>query len=218
MLSLSKIQSWIFDLDNTLYPSSSNLFAQVDVRMRDFIANYLNVDGDEARKVQKQYFHECGTTLRGLMTHHNMDPEAYLNYVHDIDVSPVLPSPELSDVLSALPGKKYIFTNASVGHAERVMERLGVSTHFEGIFDIVDADYRPKPAPEIYDDFVQKYNIDPSQAIMIEDMARNLKPAADLGMSCLWVETDSDWARTGSDEPYVHHKTDDLVSWLKDVL
>lgn len=215
MTALNNIQSWVFDLDNTLYPASSNLFAQVDVRMRDFISNLLDLNGDEARKLQKQYFRDHGTTLRGLMTHHNLDPKPYLDYVHDIDISPIDPAPALADVLAALPGQKYIFTNASAGHAERVMNRLGIEAYFEGIFDICDADYHPKPEPQIYDQFIAKFDIDPQTAIMVEDMARNLKPAADLGMKCLWVETDTDWARLGSDEDYVHHKTDDLVGFLK---
>ncbi|WP_417797665.1 pyrimidine 5'-nucleotidase [Terasakiella pusilla] len=214
----NSIQSWVFDLDNTLYPSSSNLFAQVDVRMRSFISDFLKLDEDQARKVQKQYFHDHGTTLRGLMTNHNIDPAPYLDYVHDIDVTPVPPSPELADVLAALPGQKYIFTNASTKHAERVMDRLGIANQFSGIFDIQDAAYRPKPEPEIYDTFISKFNVDPTTAIMVEDMARNLKPAADLGMSCLWVDTPSDWARLGSDEEYVHYRTDNLVNWLKATL
>ncbi|MDV7339726.1 pyrimidine 5'-nucleotidase [Terasakiella sp. A23] len=218
MIPDKDIQSWVFDLDNTLYPASCNLFAQVDIRMRDFISNLLGLGSEDARVLQKQYFRDHGTTLRGLMTNNDIDPKPYLDYVHDIDVSPVQPAPDLSDTLAALPGKKYIFTNASTGHAERVMDRLGIAQHFDGIFDIVDADYQPKPEPSIYDTFISRFNIDPTKAIMVEDMARNLKPAADLGMLSLWVETESDWAREGANEAYVHHKTDNLLDWLKGAL
>ena len=218
MVKFNQVQSWVFDLDNTLYPASTNLFAQVDVRMRDFIAQYLGLNPEEARRVQKTYFHECGTTLRGLMTRNDMDPGPYLDYVHDIDLSPVSASPELAEALDALPGRKFIFTNASTAHAERVMDRLGVTHLFDGIFDIVDAAYTPKPEPSIYDDFIARFDIDPAKALMVEDMARNLKPAHDLGMQCVWVKTDSDWAKEGSQETYVHHETDDLVGWLKNIL
>ncbi len=217
MVKLKKIQSWVFDLDNTLYPASTNLFAQVDVRMRDFISQYLGLDAEAARRLQKSYFHECGTTLRGLMTKHDMDPGPYLDYVHDIDISPVAASPMLDEALSALDGKKYIFTNASTAHAERVMERLGVANRFDGIFDIKDADYMPKPAPSIYDDFIKKFGVDPQSAVMVEDMARNLKPAFDLGMQCVWVKTDSDWGKPDGDAEYIHHETDDLVAWLQGI-
>ncbi len=215
MLHPEEIKSWVFDLDNTLYPASTNLFAQVDVRMRDFIARYLQLDHDAAYKVQKQYFHECGTSLRGLMTHHDMDPAPYLAYVHDIDISGVAPAPELSVALDNLPGKKYIFTNASRHHAERIMDRLGVSACFDGIFDIVDANYMPKPDPGIYDLFVEKFRIDPTRSVMVEDIARNLGPAAALGMQCVWVQTDTHFGRDGGDADYVHHQTADLLSWLQ---
>lgn len=218
MINLDKIQSWIFDLDNTLYPASCDLFSQVDVRMRDFISQYLGLDAKEAYALQKTYFRECGTTLRGLMTRHDMDPGPYLDYVHDIDLSPIVASPELAVALKNLPGNRYIFTNASTAHAERVMDRLGISHLFDGIFDIVEADYSPKPDPVIYDSFIRKYGIDPARAVMVEDMARNLKPAHDLGMSCVWIRGDTDWAREGSQDGYIHHETDDLVTWLKEAV
>ncbi|WP_069189302.1 pyrimidine 5'-nucleotidase [Candidatus Terasakiella magnetica] len=214
MIKKNDIQTWVFDLDNTLYPASTNLFAQVDVRMREFIAQYLSVDLDEAYKLQKSYFRECGTTLRGLMTKHDMDPEPYLEYVHDIDLSGVLATPGLAKALEGLGGQKYIFTNASTAHAERVMDCLGVSACFDGIFDIVDANYTPKPDASIYDTFIEKYAIDPSKAVMVEDMARNLEPAANLGMKCVWIENEADWGKEGADEAYVHYKTDDLQGWL----
>jgi len=215
MIMNDKISAWVFDLDNTLYPASANVFAQVDVKMREYVAQFLKIDQDEAHRIQKSYFREYGTTMRGMMTHHNMDPAPFLDYVHNIDVDMVPPSPALSDVLGELSGKKYIFTNASTGHAERILARLGIAQHFDGIFDIVDAGYQPKPNPEIYDLFVEKFQIDPQTSIMVEDIARNLEPAAALGMQCLWIKTDTKWGKDGAGEPYVHYETDDLVTWLQ---
>jgi len=215
MIKDKKINTWVFDLDNTLYPASDNVFAQVEVKMREFVADFLNVDQDEAYRIQKKYFHEYGTTLRGMMTCHDMDPAPFLNYVHDIDVNKVVPSPKLEEALTQLSGQKYIFTNASTAHAERILSRLGVRAHFDGIFDIVDAGYLPKPNPGIYDLFLEKFGVDPQRSIMVEDMACNLEPAADLGMHCLWVKTDTKWGKDGAGQPYVHFETDDLVAWLQ---
>jgi putative hydrolase of the HAD superfamily len=215
MITKDKITAWVFDLDNTLYPASANVFAQVDVKMREYVARFLNVDQDEAHRIQKAYFQEYGTTMRGMMTHHDMEPGPFLDYVHDIDVDMVPPAPDLSEVLSTLPGQKYIFTNASTGHAQRILTRLGIAQHFTGIFDIVDAGYKPKPNAEIYDLFVNKFQVDPATSIMVEDIARNLEPAAALGMQCLWIKTDTKWGKDGAGAPYVHYETDDLVSWLQ---
>jgi len=215
MIKNKAIDAWVFDLDNTLYPASANVFAQVDVRMRDYVAKFLNMDAEDAYKLQKQYFREFGTTMRGMMTNHDMEPKPFLDYVHDIDVKEVPPSPALSDALAQLEGKKFIFTNASEAHAVRIMDRLGISDHFEGIFDIIDAGYQPKPNPGIYDLFVNKFGIDPSKSVMVEDIAHNLEPAANLGMQCLWVKTDTKWGKEGAGEPYVHYETEDLIAWLQ---
>ncbi|MBL6958164.1 MAG: pyrimidine 5'-nucleotidase [Rhodospirillales bacterium] len=211
---LFEAEAWIFDLDNTLYPASCNLFAQIDVRMRDFIADYLDLDPDEAYRVQKQYFSEYGTTLRGLMHRHDMDPGPFLDHVHDIDLSPVLSNPELEQALATLPGRKLIFTNADSGHAHRVMEKLGVRHHFDEIFDIIGADYVPKPEPQIYHMLVDNYGLDPAKSVMVEDIARNLEPAAALGMTTIWVKTDTRWGTEGFDKAFVHHEVDDLAGWL----
>jgi len=215
--ALVEAETWVFDLDNTLYPASSNLFAQIDVRMRGFIADYLGVAEDEAHRVQKAYFHEYGTTLRGLMTRHGMEPHAFLEHVHDIDVSPVQPSPALEAALSRLPGRKVIFTNATTAHAGRVMDRLGVGHHFEAVFDIERAGYLPKPRAEIYEKLVRDFACDPANTVMVEDIARNLAPAAALGMTTVWVKTETRWGREGGEGGHVHFETDDLVAWLTDV-
>ena len=212
---MNHIDCWIFDLDNTLYPASCNLFDQVDRRIGAFIAELLQVDAVEARRLQKHYFREYGTTLRGLMNHHGIVPARFLDYVHAIDVSPVPPSPALDAALAALDGRKLIFTNGSVAHAERVMNRLGVAGHFTGVFDIVAADYQPKPNPATYAAMVARHGVDPRAAAMFEDLAHNLVPAAALGMTTILVRTTSEWAATGEPGDHVHHVTDDLVAWLE---
>src|SRR5262245_32278473 len=153
--ALLQAETWIFDLDNTLYPASCNLFAQVDNHIGEFIAQLLKIDADEAYRIQKQYFHDYGTSLRGLMLHHQVDPRLFLEFVHAIDVSPVQPSPVLERALGRLPGRKIVFTNGSAKHAENVMARLGISHRFDAIFDIVAADYFPKPEPFVYDILVR---------------------------------------------------------------
>jgi putative hydrolase of the HAD superfamily len=211
---LSDIADWIFDLDNTLYPARCNLFAQVDRRIGQYIEGNLGLDPVTARQLQKRYFREHGTTLAGLMAHHAVDPLAFLDFVHDIDVSPVLPSPALDDALGRLPGRKFIFTNGSTAHADRVTARLGVSHHFDGVFDIIAADYRPKPDPATYEDMIRRHRIDPAQAAMVEDLPRNLRPAAALGMTTVLVLTGEEWAEADAAGDHIHHVTDDLVGWL----
>ncbi len=212
---LRAAETWIFDLDNTLYPAASNLFAQVDVRIGAFIGNLLDLDPVAARTLQKQYFRDYGTSLRGLMERHGVDPEAYMAFVHDIDVTAVAPSPALDQALSRLEGRKIIFTNGSVAHAERVTDRLGVARHFEAVFDIAAADYVPKPEPAVYDQLVDRHDIEPRRAVMVEDIARNLVPAAALGMATVWVRSGSRWGADGADGDHVHHVIDDLAAWLE---
>ena len=212
------VEVWIFDLDNTLYPASCNLFAQVDARMSAFIQDLLSLEPEEARRVQKRYFVEHGTTLRGLMTHHRVDPEAFLAFVHDIDFSVVPAAPGLEAALTRLAGRKLVFTNATVPYTERVLARLGIAHHIEAIFDIVAAEYRPKPEPDSYHQLIAEHGIDPSRAVLVEDIARNLGPAAALGMTTVWVPNAADWSHDGADEGHVHHVAEDLAAWLEEVL
>jgi putative hydrolase of the HAD superfamily len=205
---------WIFDLDNTLYPAACDLFVQVDQRIQQFVMDLLQLDPDQARRVQKDYFHQYGTTLNGLIQHHDVEPDVYLDYVHDIDVTPVPPSPALDAALGRLPGRKLVYTNGSVPHADRVMERLGVSHHFDGIFDIVAADYVPKPDPGAYDEFVRRFGVAPEDAVMVEDIARNLAPAHALGITTVWLRSDHYWSGGNADDPHIDHVIDDLVDWL----
>ena len=208
------IRDWVFDLDNTLYPAACNLFLQVDVRIQQFVMELLDAPPDEARAIQKKYFHEFGTTLNGLMRNHGVEPEEFLDFVHDIDVTPVPPNPALDRILHRLPGRKLVYTNGSVAHAERVMDRLGVTGHFDGVFDIIAADYVPKPEPAAFDRFVETFEVDTPRAVMFEDIARNLAPAHARGMTTVWLRSDHHWSGGSEDEEHVHHAIDDLVDWL----
>jgi len=215
---LDHIDVWVFDLDNTLYPASCNLFDQVDRRMGEFIARTLGLDFDSARRLQKQYFYEHGTTLRGLMTVHGLEPDAFLEYVHDIDLSMLPPSEALDAALQMLDGRKLIFTNGTASHAWRVVEHLGVARHFEAVVDIAASDYLPKPDPRAYEALIRRFGIRPESAALIDDMATNLLPAHALGMTTVWVRHGYAWAHPPSCDDHVHHMIDDLVSWLTDLV
>lgn len=206
---------WVFDLDNTLYPRDCNLFAQIDVKMKNFIGAFLDVDAEESHRIQKQYFRSHGTTLRGLMDNHGLEPKEFLDYVHDIDVSPVAPDPALDNVLHRIEGRKVIFTNGSVDHAKNVLDRLGIGHHFDGIFDIIAANYVPKPERSTYKVFIRKHDIDPTRAVMLEDIARNLEPAHEMGMTTVWLRSDHDHSAAGAESDHVHYVIDDLVEWLQ---
>ena len=212
---LWEAENWIFDLDNTLYPASCRLFDQVDKNITQFIMQFLDLDWDEAYAIQKSYFRRYGTSMNGLMKIHGADPIEFLEFVHNIDLSHVARNPRMDEALTRLPGRKVIFTNGSVKHAERIIDALGVTHHFESIFDIVAADFRPKPNQDTYETCIQKYSINPNSAVMVEDMAQNLTPANKLGMTCVWVASDTEWARTGYQEGHVHHIINDLTTWLE---
>lgn len=205
----------VFDLDNTLYPSNRDIFSQVSDLIGKYVAQTLGLPANEAYVVQKDYFRRYGTTLRGLMSEHEIDPADYLAKVHDIDLSVIAPAPDLEVALRNIPARKVIFTNASRDHADRVMNRLGIADHFESIFDIVDANYIPKPMQEPYDAILARENIDPTKAIYFEDMAKNLLPAKDMGMTTVLIETQADWAQDGSDDPRIDFKTNDLTGFLQ---
>jgi putative hydrolase of the HAD superfamily len=209
------IGDWIFDLDNTIYPAKTNLFRRVSVRITEFVASHYNVPVNDARVIQKDLFHRYGTTMRGMMSEENIDPDVYLDYVHDIDVSDLNDDKELDCLISGLPGLKHIFTNGTVRHAENILSAYGVRHHFDQIFDIVGANYIPKPDQRAFDCFVNQTGIDPNGTVMIEDMAANLRPAAALGMRTVWLVSDIEWASRGSDETFVHHKADDLKGFLR---
>jgi putative hydrolase of the HAD superfamily len=216
-----RTQVWIFDLDNTLYPADCNLFAQVDQRMGEFIARYLGVPFAYARHLQKTYYRQFGTTLNGLMRVHKMDPAAFLDYVHDLDLSVMAEHPELAAAIERLPGRKLILTNGSRAHAERVAGKLGVLHLFEGIFDIVASDYVPKPQPACYDVFLKAHGVDADAAAMFEDMPHNLEAAHALGMTTVLVHSNyldhpaQLQMRKWTELPeHIHHATDNLTEFL----
>ena len=157
----NKISDWIFDLDNTIYPAKINLFRRVSVRITEFVSNHYSVPTAEAKVIQKDLFHRYGTTMRGMMTEENIQPETYLSFVHDIDVSDLAYDKELDTMLNVLPGKKHIFTNGTVSHAENILLAYGISHHFDNIFDIVASDYIPKPEQHAFDCFIKKTGIKP---------------------------------------------------------
>ncbi len=213
---LSTRDTWVFDLDNTLYHHRIDLFAQIDEKMGSFIANLLSTDRTEARRVQKGYLMKYGTSLAGLMKHHGVDPHEFLEDVHDIDFSPVEEDRRLIEALDRLDGRKVIFTNADCNYTNQVISRLGVKDHFDGIFDIIAAGLIPKPQPPTYDLFINEMDIDPTRAVFFEDMARNLEPAHAMGMATVWVNTSSPWGNPHEDATYIDGEIDDLSKWLHD--
>jgi len=215
------IQTWVFDLDNTLYPHHLNLWEQVDIRIRSFVADFLGVPEDEAFRIQKDYYRRYGTTLRGLMIEHGMRSDDFLEHVHLIDHSPLEPNPALGAAIARLPGRKLILTNGSRSHAEKVLARLEIDHHFEDVFDIAAADLVPKPAEATYNRFLSHHRVDPSKAAMFEDLARNLTVPHRLGMTTVLVVPDGarevvreEWEVAGQDAPHVDHVTDDLAGFL----
>ena len=209
------VETWIFDLDNTLYPASTGVFHQIVRRIGRCIEELLDVSAEEARRLQKSYLRAHGSTLRGLMIHHDLNPNEFLNYVHAIDVTPLAANPPLARALDALPGRRVIFTNASTRHATRVTDQLGITAAFDGVFDIHAADYRPKPDPDTYGRMVAALEVEPTRAVFFEDIARNLAPAAALGMTTVWISGDNPYGREGAEGDHVHHVADDLVAWLE---
>ena len=219
--TLHETETWVFDLDNTLYPASCGLMAAVSTRMTGFVAEVLKLAHDEALVEQKRMFREHGTTLRGLMNDHGVDPHDFMDYVHAVDYSMVGANPRLKATLERLPGRKVVYTNASADHAVKVLAELGVADLFDGIFDVIAAGFVPKPNPQPYAIMAERHGIDPHRAVMLEDMSANLAPAAAMGMTTVWVRHDTDnapdWAAPEAGCDYVHHETDDVLTWLESV-
>ena len=220
----SGVRDWVFDLDNTLYPRHTNLFAQIDKRMTAYVAEFLSLPHDEARRVQKDFYRRYGTTLRGLMQEHAVDPDAFLEFVHDIDYSWIAPDPALGEEIKALPGRKFIFTNGDRKHAERTARQLGILEHFDDIFDLVAAGLVPKPASETYDKFLGLHRIDTDHAAMFEDLARNLVVPKELGMRTVLIvpnnleDTFGDvWEHEGHEGAHIDFVTDDLAAFLRSI-
>jgi putative hydrolase of the HAD superfamily len=217
MKDLKKIKYWLFDLDNTLYSGDTKVFDQVDKKMSKFISEKLNVGIEEAKKIQKNYFHEYNTTLNGMIKNHKIDADEFLEFVHDVNLDFLKPNKLLEQEIANLLGKKYIFTNGSKAHAANVTKRIGIDKLFDGVFDIVESDFIPKPSEEPYKKIIEKYKIEPQYSIFIEDIARNLKPAHELGMKTVWIKNDEPWAAKFSDSDFIDYKTDDLAKFLKEI-
>jgi len=220
----ARVETWVFDLDNTLYPHHLNLWHQVDARIRDFIAAYLEVAHEDAFRIQKDFYKRYGTTMRGLMAEHGLEPDAFLDYVHQIDHSPLQPNPALGAALERLRGRKLILTNGTRRHANAVMRRLEIHAHFEDVFDIVAAELEPKPFARTYDRFLARHGVDPRRAAMFEDLARNLEVPHALGMITVLVVPEKTrevfregWELEGREAAHVDHVTDDLVGFLEAV-
>ena len=217
----SHVEAWVFDLDNTLYPSDCNLFAEIDTRMGDFIAARFGVSLEEAQRMHKSYYYKYGTTLAGLMRLHDVCPNAFLDYVHDIDLSVIAPAPELGQALDALPGRKFVFTNGSRRHAERVAEKLGVLHLMEDICDIAACEFVAKPSPDAFKRMTDRHGVAPAEAAMFEDMPHNLEAAHALGMTTVLVHSNyfdhpaqlqmRKWTKLPE---HIHHATDNLTAFL----
>jgi len=223
--SFSSVTEWVFDLDNTLYPRHCDLFAQIDWKMTDYVADLLDMPKEEARTHQKRMYKQYGTTLRGLMVEHAIDPDDFLHKVHDIDYSPVDPNPRLGELIAALPGRKHIFTNGDVPHAKRTTDRLGITDQFDKVFDIVASDLVPKPAEAPYQKFLAEHGVDPKSAAMFEDMPRNLDVPSKFGMRTVLIvpaqgseHSAEDWEHAVSDDAAIEFATDHLDDFLADVL
>jgi putative hydrolase of the HAD superfamily len=214
---LGHVTDWIFDLDNCLYPASTGLFELIDQRMGAYIERLLGVDPSEAKRVQKAHFHEHGTTLAGLMREHQVDPHHFLEDVHAIPLDRLAADDRLAVGLGRLPGRKLIFTNADAPYARRVLEALGVATHFAELHDIHSAELRPKPDQHGYELMLERFGIDPSKTAMIEDMAQNLKPAKQLGMTTIWVDNGSERGNHGHHPDHVDLTITDVGEWLEDM-
>ena len=213
---LRHVESWIFDLDNSLYPASANLFSLIDARMSQFIQQLLGCGHERARTVQKGYFRDHGTTLAGLMREHGVDPHEFLDFVHDIDLARLIADPRVVAALDRLPGRKFVFTNGDELYARRVLDRLGLANAFDGLHDIHAMGYVPKPDPRSYQAMCERHAIEPARALFVEDMARNLRPAKALGMTTVWVDNGSEQAGQCAEDDFIDYRTADIGEWLSE--
>jgi putative hydrolase of the HAD superfamily len=212
------VRDWIFDLDNCLYPASTGLFALIDERMGAYIQRLLDCDRDEAKRVQKAHFHEHGTTLAGLMKNHEIDPSDFLDDVHAIPLDRVECDERLGAALARLPGRRFVFTNGDAPYARRVLEAIGVGAHFDELHDIHASELRPKPDPHGYALLCERFGIDPARALLVDDMAVNLKPAKALGMTTVWVDNGSERGSHAADDSFIDHRIGDVAKWLESIL
>ena len=209
---LRHIDVWLFDLDNTLYPVESSFMGLIEKKMTAYVAREIGLSHDDAFALQKRYLREHGTTLAGLMANHGIDPEAYLDEVHDVSLDSLTPDPPLRDALARLPGRRLVFTNGDAPHATRVLDKLNLADRFEAVFHIASADYLPKPNPKTFDKIIADHALDPRSTAFFEDSEKNLAPAAALGMTTVLVGPHA----AASAAPFVHHRTDKLAPFLNE--
>ena len=220
--AFAHVDTWVFDLDNTLYAADSDLWPKIDQRITLYVMQLFGADGMSARALQKYYYQRYGTTLRGIMEENGVDPAHFLDFAHDIDRSALAADPALSEAIGALPGRKLILTNGSRGHAEATATKLGILHHFEDIFDIVAGDYLPKPEALTYRRFFERHAIEPKRSAMFEDLERNLEPAHAAGMRTVLVtprhgqaDHRDGWEKAGPAQPYIDFVTDELATFLR---
>lgn len=217
----ARVDHWVFDLDNTLYSHESRVWPQVNERITLFLQNLFGLDGLSSYALRQYYYHRYGTTLNGLMEEHQVDPDDFLAFAHDIDLSLLEPDPALGAAIAALPGRKLILTNGSVAHARNVAGKLGIIEHFEDVFDIVHAGFLPKPARETYERFLAKHAVDPGRAAMFEDIEKNLIVPSALGMKTVLIVPRTpdpfreSWEQAAIQAGHVHYVTDDLTGFLR---
>lgn len=208
---LTHVETWLFDLDNTLYPAESGVMREVERRMTGFVERVTGLSRDEAYALQKRYLAEHGLTLKGLMLNHGVDPDEFHALFHDLSLEGLAHDPELLAALARLPGRRLIFTNASHVHAERVLARLGLAELFDEVFHIASFDFTPKPQPEAFRRITAEHGIDPGAAAFFEDSERNLAPAAEIGITTVLVGPHAQSCAA----PFVHHRTPALTPFLR---
>ena len=214
-LNLNKINSWIFDLDNTLYHPSLKIFEEIDSRMQKFISLKLGISLKKAWMLQKEYFRKYGATLKGLMKFHQIDPKQFLDYVQKIDLEKIKVNPELKSALAKLNGTKIVYTNSTKNYANRILKRLGLKKSFDGIFDIIDANYIPKPSDRSYKMLLKNFNLIPEESIIFEDLPQNLVPASKLGMRTVWVKNEETQNLRNNYALSVNFTTKNLTKWIQ---
>ena len=217
MKEFKKIKNFIFDCDGVLYNDLEKVFGQVSKKMTEYIAKKLNLDLKKAKELQTNYFHKYNTSLNGLMIHHKINPNEFLKYVHDINLDFLEKDLVLRKELLKLEAKKIVFTNGSNDHVANITKHLGIDDLFDGVFDIVDCNFIPKPAIESYEKLSKKFNINPNETLFIEDIAKNLEPAKKLGMKTVWLINNEYWGKIDSNKDFIDLKIKNLSSFLKEI-
>ncbi len=217
MKDFKKIKNFIFDCDGVLYKDLDAVFGQVSRRMTEYISKKLNLDLKKAKELQTNYFHKYNTSLNGLLIHHDVKAEEFLEYVHDIDLEFMEKDLVLREELLKLNAKKFVFTNGSHDHVKNITKCLGIDDLFDGVFDITDCNFIPKPSLDPYKILIKKFNINPTESIFIEDIAINLEPAKKLGMKTAWLINDEYWGKKDSDKDFIDLKIKNLSSFLKEI-